>query len=308
MIKKTGFSISLVILALLIINSGTGCQIWEMDADVQQEQVILEEEGVLTGQIDSQSVEIEVDGQPRAFVLAEGVSVTDISDGSPVNFTYVEEEDRPVLYSIEAVKIEEDILHGEGIYNGQIDSNSVEIETDGQPTAFALGEEVSVDDIEEGSFVAYTYREEDYRPVLKSIEAVEEPAGEGDGILLGEGTMVGLTDSRSVEIDINRAFMLGEEVSVDDIEDGSKVAFTYTETGHRAVIESIEAVDEPIEGEVMHGTLVGQIDAQSVEIRYFQTFTLGEDIEAEDITDGAEIFFTYSIDNYRPVLKSVTYK
>jgi len=238
MIKKTGFLISLVILALLIINSGTGCQTGEMDADVQQEQVILEEQGILTGQIDSQSVEIEIDGQPRAFVLAEGVSVADISDGSPVNFTYVEEEDRPVLYSIEAVKIEEDILHGEGVYNGQIDSNSVEIETDGQPTAFALD----------------------------------------------------------------------EEVSVDDIEDGSKVAFTYTETGHRAVIESIEAVDEPIEGEVMHGTLVGQIDAQSVEIRYFQTFTLGEDIEAEDIVDGAEIFFTYSVDNYRPVLKSVTYK
>lgn len=308
MFNKTGVILILALLALGFMVFGAACQTDEMDAEVHEEQIVLEEQGIMTGQIDSHSVEIEVDGQLMVFALAEGVNVADISDGSAVNFTYIEAEDRPVIRSIESAETEAEVVEGEGVYNGQVDSNSVEIETDGQLIVFFLDENVTVDHIKDGAYVEYTYREEVQRPVLKSIGVIEEPAVGGNGVLVGEGILVGLIDSRSVEIEMDRAFMLGEEIFVDDIEDGSLVAFTYTETGQRAVIESIEAVDEPVEGEVMHGTLVGQIDSQSVEIKYFQAFTLGEGVSVEEIADGTEIVFTYQIDSYRPVLKTVTKK
>ncbi len=308
MFKKMGVVPVLTVLVMLFAFSGAGCQREELDAEVFEEQSILEGEGVLMGQIDSQSVEIEVDGQLRAFALEEGVSVSGISDGSAITFSYIEEEDRPVLLSIEAVVTEGAILQGEGVYVGQIDSHSVEIEADGQPVAFALGEGVTADHVEYGALVAYIYREEGQRLVLNSIEVIEEPVAGGEDLLTGEGFLVGLIDSRSVEIKINRAFMLAEEVEVDHIEDGSMVAFTFTETGQRAVIDSMDAVDEPMVGNVMHGTLVGQIDGQSVEIEYFQAFTLGEEAAVDEIPDGSEVVFTYRPDPSRPVLKSVAEK
>ncbi len=305
MFSKTGYLFILVVITLTFLAFGFACQSEEMDAQVHEDYVVLEDQGILSGQIDSQSVEIEVDGRLEVFVLAEGVGLTGISDGSKVHFTYTESEDRPVLHSIESLETEIKPIQGEGIYTGQIDSNSVEIEVDGRPMAFALDEALIVDHILEGSYVAYTYREEDQRFLLESIEVIEEPLGGGNGVLIGEGILVGLIDSRSVEIEINRAFMLDEGVFVDDIVDGSMVAFAYTEAGQRAIIEMIEAVDEPVEGEVMHGTYIGQIDAQSVEISYFQAFALAEDLSVEDIDDGSEIVFTYQTDSYRPILKTV---
>ncbi len=305
MLNKTGALFVLAGVTLIILAFGFACQSEDMDAEVHEEYVVFEDQGILSGQIDSQSVEIEFNGRLKVFVLAEGVGVTGIPDGSKVHFTYTESEDRPVLHSIESLETEMESIQGEGVYSGQIDSNSVEIEVDGRPTAFALDEALIVDHILEGSYVAYSYREEDQRLLLESIEVIEEPVSGGNGALIGEGILVGLIDSRSVEIEINRAFMLDEGVFVDDIADGSMVAFTYTEKGQRAVIEMIDAVDEPLEGEVMHGTYIGQIDAQSVEISYFQAFALGEDVSVEDIDDGSEIVFTYQADSYRPILETV---
>ena len=305
MIKKAGVIIILLAIVLMIISMGAGCQPAAIETE---EQVILEGEGILTGQIDSHSVEIIIDGQPRAFGLGTGVSVAGISDGTEVIFSYVEEETRPVLLSIKAVHVEDEILQGEGFYNGQIDSHSVEIDFKGQPTAFALGEDVIVDDIAEGSRVAFTYQEVAERMLLITIEVIEEPSGGEVGDLAGEGTFVGQIDAQSVEIEIFRAFVLGENVSVEEIEDGSEVAFSFTETGLRAVLDSIETVDEPIEGDVMQGIMVGQIDGQSVEIQYFQAFALGEGVDVSEIEDGAEVFITYRPSTYRPILTSITVK
>jgi hypothetical protein len=305
MTKKMG--VLLLVLLLLVTAAIVGCQ---PDRNDSSAGTVIEGEGILVGQIDSQSVEIEINGQLKAFSLGEGVSAAGISDGARVVFSYTETEERPLLLTLTAAVVEEagSIINGEGIYTGQIDSHSVEIEVDGQARAFAIGEGVLVENIDGGSRIVFTYREEEYRPLLLSIEVVEAPVGDGEAEIVGEGIYVGQIDAQSVEIEINRAFVYGGEVSVDGIADGSLVAFTFIESGARAVLDSIEAVDEPVEGNVMHGTFIGQIDGQSVEISYFQAFALGEGVSVEGINDGSAVFFTYRAEQQRPVLISLTAK
>ncbi len=305
--KNRGLALvfSLLAIAVFIIS---GCGDGEMEAEVAEERTVLEGRGIYIGQIDTQSVEIEMAGEPRYFALGDGIDLSGIPDGSEVAITYIEDEERPLLQSIEALGVEEEeVSQEEGIYVGQIDMNSVEIEVDGEPAAYAIGEGLSVEDIEDGSKIKFTYSEDEARPILKTIEVIEAPEeDEADMVLTGEGTLIGLIDSRSVEIEIYRAFMLDEGVSVEGIEDGSLVAFTFTETGQRAVIDWIEAVGEYMEGEVMHGTLVGHIDSQSVEIRYVQAFTIGDTIDIEEFDEGTEVIFTYSVDPHRPLLETLT--
>jgi hypothetical protein len=305
MTKKMG--VLLLVLALLAIAALAGCQ---PDRNDSTAGTVIEGEGILVGQIDSQSVEIEINGQLKAFSLGEGVSAAGISDGARVVFSYTETEERPLLLSLTAAVVEEadTTLSAEGIYTGQIDSHSVEIEVDGEARAFAISEGVVVENIEGGSRITFTYREEEYRPLLLSVEVIEAPVGDGEAEFVGEGIYVGQIDAQSVEIEINRAFVYGGEVSVDGIADGSLVAFTFVESGARAVLDSIKAVDEPIEGNVAHGTFIGQIDGQSVEIIYFQAFALGEGVSVEGINDGSAVFYTYRAEKQRPVLTSLTAK
>jgi hypothetical protein len=304
MSKKYGVILLAATLIVLIAVLGSGCRTADLEST---EELILDGEGVYIGQIDSQSVEIEVAGQPRAFEIGEGVGLAGIEDGTPVAFTYVEGETRPVLISIEALAPldEEVVLQGVGFYTGQIDSHSVEIEVGNEFVAFGLGEGVSVAGISDGSRVAFTYIESEQRPVLLSIEVLDEPDESESGVLTGEGILVGYIDARSVEIELNRAFALGDDVSVGNIEDGSLVVFSYTETGQRAILDSIEAVDEPMEGNLLHGTYIGQIDSQSVEIQYFKAFAIGEGTGIEEVSDGSEIVFTYREGPPRPELISV---
>jgi Cu/Ag efflux protein CusF len=302
MVNKKWVIVTLVAFALLIILLGSGCR---PSGTESEGQVILEGEGIFVGQIDSHSVEIIIDDQPRAFGLGVGVSVVDISDGSAVTFTYTEEETRPVLFSIKAVEIEDEILQGEGIYTGQIDSHSVEIVVGSQPKVFALGEGVSLDHIDDGSRVVFTYRKEETRPLLLSIEMTGRPADGETGDLVGEGIFVGQIDAQSVEILLNRVFILGDDVSTDGIDDGSLVAFTYSKSGQRAVLDSLKAVDEPVEGDIAHGIFIGHSDSQSVEIQYYMAFALGAEVSIADIADGAEVVFTYQEGLHRPVLTSI---
>ncbi|MDW7738507.1 MAG: hypothetical protein SCJ97_00405 [Bacillota bacterium] len=297
--------ISILGLLVFILIAGSfinGCSQVETDSDQLS---IIEGEGIYTGQIDNQSVEIEIDGQPRVFVLGQGVNTSSISENTPVRFTFTEEEIRPVLLSIEPLAAQ---LEAEGIYTGQIDSHSVEIELDNEFVAFALGEGVSVDHIPDGSRVSFIYIETGDRPVLLFIEELESLAAGEESELIGEGIFIGQIDANSVEILINRVFIIGESVNLDDVDDGSLVVYTYTEDGPRAVLDSIEVVEEPVEGEVLHGTYIGQIDGQSVEIEYYRAFALGEGVAAGDIEDGSEVVFVYRESQHRPILISITKK
>lgn len=305
MTNKTRVIITLILFVVGAAFLGAGCRIADLKTGEEQ---ILEGEGIFVGQIDSNSVEIEIDGQSVVFGFGDGVSVIGIGDGTAVVFSYIEEETRPILQSIEAIGTEDEVLVGEGIYIGQIDSHSVEIEVEGQPEAFAIGEELSLEGLEYGSRIAFTYREEQYRLLLLTVQIIEEPLDGGIDNLGGEGILEGQIDSQSVEIKRNRVFILGEKVSVENIENGSLVAFTYTESGLRAVINTLEAVDQPLEGEITHGNLIRQVDNQSVEIQYYQAFALGEGVSVEGIADGSEVIFTYRKGLHRPVLTSLKAK
>ena len=305
MTNKSRIILTLILFVGGVVFLGSGCRTAELETGKEQ---TLEGEGIFVGQIDSNSVEIEIDGQSVVFGFGDGVSVIGIGDGTAVVFSYIEEETRPILQSIEAIGTEDEVLVGEGIYIGQIDSHSVEIEVEGQPEAFAIGEEISLEGLEYGSRIAFTYREEQYRLLLLTVQIIEEPLDGGIDNLGGEGILEGQIDSQSVEIKRNRVFILGEKVSVENIENGSLVAFTYTESGLRAVINTLEAVDQPLEGEITHGNLIRQVDNQSVEIQYYQAFALGEGVSVEGIADGSEVIFTYRKGLHRPVLTSLKAK
>jgi len=311
--KKKAFLIFLLFIVLLIVFPGAGCRPGDDEIDTgvrEEEEALIMGEGIYVGQIDSRSVEIEEDGQAKAYGLAEEIDVSEIRSGSKVAFTYDDGGERPLLRSIEVIEpAAEEVLRGEGIYTGRIDSRSVEIEVNGEYRAFALSSETVVEGLSDGSKIAFTYRESEQRPMLLAVEVLEEPEDEaGDEILEieAEGILVGQIDTQSIEVLRTRAFALGEGVDVDHIAAGSRVAFTYTETGERPVLDYIEAVDSHPEGELRSGILVGQIDSHSVEIEYDQAFTLGAAVSVEEIADGSAIVFTYRVGPVRPVITSIS--
>lgn len=304
--RELSRSLVALVFALMIMVLSTGCQSGEPDLE---EDTILEGLGVLTGQIDSRSVEIELEGQLKTFVLGEGVSVTGIREGSKVLFFYTEEEPVPLILSIETLEEPDPVYEELGIYIGQIDSHSVEIEVGGQARAFQIGEGVEVDHLESGVRVLLTYREDEQRHVLLSIKVLEEPDnGKAVEDHTGEGVLEGQIDAHSVEISIKRVFSLSDSVSAEDIETGSLVAFGFTENGRKAKIYSLEAVDEPLEGRIMHGIVVNKINSSTIEIQYHQAFGLDEGVNVEEINDGDEVVFTYYHGEHRPVLSSIAAK
>lgn len=303
-VKRWFFVVLIIVLAILISWLGG---FWPKEPKPAEEP-IFEGEGIYVGQIDSNSVEIIVDNQPKVFGLNQEVNVAGIKEGSPVIFTYFEEGARPMLLSINAIEADFETIHGEGIYTGQIDSHSVEIVVDNQAMVFALEKNVSLDNVEDGSRVVFSYRKEEARPLLLFIEMIERIVDENDIDLIGEGVLEGQIDAQSVEILLSTIFMLGDGVSVEGIADGSLVAFTYSENGQRAVLDSLQAVDEPIEGTVAHGILIGRSDSLSVEIQYHKAFVLGEGVNLEGIDDGSEVVFTYRKGRYRPELTSIIAK
>jgi len=231
--------------------------------------------------------------------------LADINVGDEIVFTYIEAEETLLILTIEKIVKEPELLTCRGIYNGQIDSHSVEIEIDGKPVAFSINGNFNPDLIESGSIIEFTYTESEHRPLIISVDNVEQPAEEDDDFVIGEGIYVGQIDPQSVEIQIQRAFTLAGDIDVESIEDGALVAFTYMESGQQAVIESIQKVEQPIEGDYMHGTLVGRIDANSIEVEYYQAFTVGE-VDLDNIDDGERIVFTYRSGEHRPELISIS--
>ncbi len=315
-VSKTCLYITLFTAAVFLVVNASGCSPEPSTTGLEEVRVI-EAEGILAGQIDNYLVEIEVAGGPIVFRLSEGVVVAGIAEGSRVEITYAEADasepenaaaNRPLLLSIKSIDFTGEVIEASGNYIGQVDSHSVEIEIEGKAQVFALGRVIIPGELESGAEVFITYRQDGERQLLLTIVPAVGLVDDGNDLLVGEGVLTGMIDAQSVEIMINRAFMLDQGVSAEEIADGSLVAFTFRESGLRAVIVSIKAVEQPLEGAIMHGRLIGQIDSQSVEIEYFQAFALGSGVSADGIPDGTEVVFTYIEGEYRPVLTSIKIK
>ena len=303
MVKKPYHILCLICFLLLI----AGCNSEKIETDIltDEDQATHQGEGILTGIIDSNSVEIQVGGLYRVFALVPEIQIEHILAGTKVEFLYIEDETRPIIKSIWPVYTE---MVAEGIFTGLIDSHSVEIKVNDQYVAFAIGEDIDLSAIDSGSNVRFKYQEGGPRPVLLEISATQKPVPPVSDEKIAEGIFIGQIDSQSVEIQLNRVFVLGSDVSVENIEDGAFVAFAFTESGPRAVLEMIKKVEQALEGDVMHGTYIGQVDSQSVEIVYYQAFSLGDNVEIRQITDGSEVIITYRESLYRPVLISIKEK
>jgi len=200
MVSRKRLNIAVLILVLCLVITASGCKPEPLATELDEE-IIYRTEGTLVGQIDNHSVEIEVEGIPKAFRLAEGLVINDLADGSRVEIAYLEADTdeaenggdrRPLLLSIEAVDLPPEVIDLHGIYNGQIDSHSVEIEIAGEAQVFALDAGLKVDHLDSGTEVFITYRQEGQRQLLLSIEPVTGPVGDGDEVLVGEGLLIGL--------------------------------------------------------------------------------------------------------------------
>ncbi len=304
--KKNVMMAGLFIVCILLMFI-SGCNSEDVETDIleQEEAIILQGEGVFTGYIEGHSVEITIDDASHSFKLEQTLKLDNIPLGSKVEFTYVETEERKVLKSIWPAF---SIQYGEGILTGLIDSHSVEIKVDGEYMAFEIGEDVNLSGIDDGSAVSFQYREGGPRPVLQDIKIIEKPSSVTEEERIAEGIFIGQIDSQSIEIQLNRVFILGPEVDIENISDGSFVAFEFTESGPRAILDSIVETDQLVEGNVMHGTYIGQADSQSVEIEYYQAFSIGSNIEIRHIDDGSEVIFTYRESVHRPILTSIKEK
>lgn len=102
--------------------------------------------GVYAGQIDANSIEVSIDGNPTALFFSEEIKNSFnpklFKVGANVEVVYSENsEGQKILSKIVVSEAAEDD-DKEGTYVGQIDNNSVEILIDGSPTAFFFSDDL----------------------------------------------------------------------------------------------------------------------------------------------------------------------
>ncbi len=139
---------------------------------------LIEKEGVFTGIIDSNFMEIKVDGKAMSYMYTPDFSwifAELLNTGDNVVFTYYENEwGQRVIEEIDTAERAAMVRGVSGILNGLIDSHSVEIEVDGSPRAYALAEQVVLHSFNEGDSIIFDYYEDQHgRPVINRIEKAQ---------------------------------------------------------------------------------------------------------------------------------------
>ncbi len=130
--------------------------------------------GMLTGRIDSGSVEIEIDGQPQAFALSDELREKEFASGA-ISFRYfVDENGRSVITQADFLEPREGEVHtAEVTFVGLADSHTAEVEMNGEARAFGLDENISFTGIDTGERIIIFYQEnEQGRQEIIKIEKV----------------------------------------------------------------------------------------------------------------------------------------
>lgn len=108
----------------------------DLASDVKKQ--IITDLGIYVRQIDKRTVEIETNEGPKAFRLTKQSEkqIKEFEPNDKVKFEYyINERQQNILQKVE--KIDDKLTAPEvGIYNGQQDSNSIEIETSIGPTVY----------------------------------------------------------------------------------------------------------------------------------------------------------------------------
>lgn len=228
------------------------------DVEESEEDVVEDEEesepelktdtGIYNGQADPHTIEIETSEGPKAFQLSDEArkQVEQLTEGAEVTYTYYQEGEQLIIQSIEASTTSGDVNTDEkitatGIYNGQADPHTIEIETDEGPVAFqlTLNAREDVTHLTEGEQVTFTYYQEGEQRVIETIQPSERVKMTETGIYVGQA------DPHTIEIETAngpQAFQLTMEArkDVEKLRDGREVTYTYYQDGVQLVIESIK--------------------------------------------------------------------
>lgn len=149
----------------------------DQHSNLEQEQKYRTMTGIYVGQADPHTIEVETDEGPVAYQLSDDarLQVEVLSAGDEVIYEYYERGEQLVIETIEKTKGNNLIIET-GIYNGQADPHTIEIETPRGTYAFQLTMEAreQVEKLNPGDKVRYFYVENgDFREISK-IEKVEE--------------------------------------------------------------------------------------------------------------------------------------
>ncbi len=200
-------------------------------------------------------------------------------------------------------KSSQEVLTGEGLLNGRIDSHSVEIQINGETKSFGLSDELIEQEFTDGSQLKFEYYiDHNGRAIITKLEVSEQSK---ETIMRAVGVFVGLADSHTVEIKVEgeaKAFALDEGIDTANLQSGDDIAFNYKEDQYgRFVIIGLEKQGKDNSKEELRsakGILTGRIDNHSVEIKVngkIQAFGLSEALRKKDFAVG-EISFKYYID------------
>ncbi len=127
-------------------------------------------EGIFSGRIDSHSVEIELEGRPKAFALNEVLQAQEFAKG-PITFKYyVDKDGRTVITEADFQEPRQTEIHtAEGIFQGLADNHTAEIKINDEYRSFALDADISFAGFAEGEkiFIAYQENEQGRQEIIK---------------------------------------------------------------------------------------------------------------------------------------------
>lgn len=150
------------------------------DDQAEPEEDLITKTGTYNGQADPHTIEVETDEGPTAFQLSDKAreDVEGLNPGVEVTYTYYEKGEQRIITSIKksaAANETGDRITEIGIYNGQADTHTIEIETNSGPLAFQLSMEArdEVADLNPGDQVTYTFTKDGDNRVIESIHKVD---------------------------------------------------------------------------------------------------------------------------------------
>ncbi|MDO9533736.1 MAG: protease complex subunit PrcB family protein [Bacillota bacterium] len=137
--------------------------------------VLIEKTGIYTGQIDNNFIEIKVDNMERAYMLPEELSwmLSELlNSGDAVVVSYYENSNgQLVIRKLDTEARDRMVMEVHGVLVGQIDSNSVEINVDGEPKAFRLAEQILIEEFNDGDNIIIDYYTDEHgRFILNKIQ------------------------------------------------------------------------------------------------------------------------------------------
>ena len=207
--------------------------------------------GIYNGQADPHTIEVETNEGPTAYQLTLEArdDIEDLIEGKEVTYVYY---DDGIQSTIESISLSDEgtdemkRVKAKGIYNGQADPHTIEVETKDGPTAYQLTLEArdDIEDLIEGQEVTYVYYDNGLQLVIESIELTLEDK-EAIKKITEVGMYNGQADPHTIEIETKdgpRAFQLTLEAR-DDIAaliEGREVTYIYHDNGVQFVIEEIK--------------------------------------------------------------------